>query len=157
MSRVAIHHVTLGRGRRFARGEGVSVERAASGASHAERGTEDGPARQPLAGAVFLRYNVASADRRMNLSGCGTVGVLAMGRTKPARSGDTKVVRAAIHPAIGIARVGNSEKGFFIGPEVTDPLPVKPGFAKDSTGAQRAKRPGFASTVSTPRARPSWS
>ncbi len=39
-------------------------------------------------------------------------------------------MRAAIHPAIGIARVGNSEKGFFIGPEVTDPLPVKPGFAK---------------------------
>src|SRR5580692_7355649 len=60
---------------------------------------------------------------------------LAMGRVKATRAGDTQVVRAAIHPAIGVARVGNSEKGFFIGPEVTDPEPVKPGFAKDSAGA----------------------
>ncbi len=66
-----------------------------------------------------------------------------MGRTKPARSADTKVVRAAIHPAIGIARVGNSEKGFFIGPEVTDPLPVTPGFAKDSTGALKREAARF--------------
>ncbi|MDJ0674647.1 MAG: LodA/GoxA family CTQ-dependent oxidase [Calothrix sp. MO_167.B42] len=34
---------------------------------------------------------------------------------------DTKIVRAAIHPGIGIARVGNSEEGYYIGPEVTDP------------------------------------
>jgi hypothetical protein len=36
---------------------------------------------------------------------------------------DHTVVRAAIHPAIGIARVGNSEEHFFIGPEVDEPLP----------------------------------
>src|SRR3712207_2166863 len=34
---------------------------------------------------------------------------------------DTKVVRAAIHPAIGVARVGNSQEGYFVGPEVTEP------------------------------------
>ncbi|MDQ3929056.1 MAG: LodA/GoxA family CTQ-dependent oxidase [Chloroflexota bacterium] len=48
---------------------------------------------------------------------------------------DTKVVRAEIHPAIGIARVGNSETEYFIGPEVPDPLPDPPGFYKDKPGA----------------------
>jgi len=38
------------------------------------------------------------------------------------------IVRAAIHPSIGIARVGNSPDGCFYGPEVTDPLPHPVGF-----------------------------
>src|ERR1044071_6752281 len=48
---------------------------------------------------------------------------------------DTKVVRAAIHPAIGIARVGDSKEEFFIGPEVTQPTPEPVGFYKDKAGA----------------------
>lgn len=36
---------------------------------------------------------------------------------------DTRIVRAAIHPAIGIARVGDAESEFYIGPEVTDAKP----------------------------------
>jgi hypothetical protein len=47
---------------------------------------------------------------------------------------DTTVVRAAIHPAIGIARVGNSETEYFIGPEVLDPAPPEKGY-RDATGA----------------------
>ena len=41
-----------------------------------------------------------------------------------------KIVRAAIHPAIGIARIGNSKEsdGCFIGPEVPD----QPAFPLDS-------------------------
>ena len=35
------------------------------------------------------------------------------------------MVRAAIHPAIGIARVGNSPTGFFVGPEVTEPATAR--------------------------------
>jgi hypothetical protein len=35
-------------------------------------------------------------------------------------TGETAIVRAAIYPAIGIARVGNSEC-YFLAPEVTDP------------------------------------
>ena len=66
-----------------------------------------------------------------------------MGRVKTARDACSKVVRAAIHPAIGIARVGNSETGFFIGPEVTDPEPVKPGFAKDTSGALKRQAARF--------------
>lgn len=34
---------------------------------------------------------------------------------------DTRIVRASIHPAIGIARLGNSATEFFIGPEVAEP------------------------------------
>ncbi len=46
-----------------------------------------------------------------------------------------KIVRAAIHPAIGIARVGNSPEEFYIGPEVTAPTTRPSGFYKDGTGA----------------------
>jgi hypothetical protein len=37
---------------------------------------------------------------------------------------DMRIVRAAIHPSIGIARVGNSEREYYIGPEVPAPLPA---------------------------------
>jgi len=48
---------------------------------------------------------------------------------------DSTIVRAVIHPAIGIARVGNSPDGYFVGPEVTEPIPEEPGFYRDATGA----------------------
>jgi hypothetical protein len=53
----------------------------------------------------------------------------------PSGGGDTAIVRAAIYPAIGIARLGNSESEYFLAPEVTDPLPEPPGFYRDPTGA----------------------
>jgi hypothetical protein len=48
---------------------------------------------------------------------------------------DTTVVRAAIHPSIGVARLGNSRDEFFLAPEVVDPPPQPPGFYRDATGA----------------------
>ena len=53
------------------------------------------------------------------------------------------IVKARIHPAIGIARVGNSleearDAGWFIGPELPYPVPRPTGFYKD--GAGRLKR-----------------
>ena len=54
-----------------------------------------------------------------------------------------RVVRAEIHPAIGVARVGNSPSGYFIGPEVTDPAPEKPGFFRDETGALKREAARF--------------
>jgi L-lysine epsilon oxidase-like protein len=54
---------------------------------------------------------------------------------------DRKVVRAAIHPSIGIARVGNSEEEFFIGPEVDDPAPFES--AKDPSGALKRQAARF--------------
>lgn len=56
--------------------------------------------------------------------------------TAPAhRPHDPHIVRAAIYPAIGIARVGNSPDEYFIGPEVLAPTRVEPGFYKDRRGA----------------------
>lgn len=56
---------------------------------------------------------------------------------------DTNVVRAAIHPAIGIARVGDSATEYFCGPEVTDPPSERPGFYKDATGALKRQAARF--------------
>src|SRR6476661_8963129 len=53
------------------------------------------------------------------------------------------IVRVAIHPSIGIARVGNSADAFFIGPEVVDPPPKPPGFYRDKTGALKREAARF--------------
>jgi len=47
------------------------------------------------------------------------------------------IVQARIHPAIGIARIGNSDE-YFIGPEVPHPTPPPSGGYRDSSG--RLKR-----------------
>jgi hypothetical protein len=48
---------------------------------------------------------------------------------------DTTIVSAAIYPPIGVMRVGNSEEGYFIGPEVNNPPARSEDFYRDSTGA----------------------
>ncbi len=48
---------------------------------------------------------------------------------------DTVIVKAKIHPAIGVARVGNSETGYFIGPEVINPPPATAKQRRDDDGA----------------------
>lgn len=86
----------------------------------------------------------SSADERRNVNGITTrepdeakpVSVL----PTPA---DNTIVKAAIHPSIGVARVGNSMDEFFIGPEVTDPLPEAPGFYRDKTGALKRQAARF--------------
>jgi hypothetical protein len=54
--------------------------------------------------------------------------------------GDNRIVRYAIHPSIGIARVGNSEDEFFLAPELPGEVPRPEGGFKDATGA--VKRQG---------------
>ena len=56
---------------------------------------------------------------------------------------DTRVVRAAIHPAIGVARVGDSADQFFFAPEVDDPPPLTTGTYKDATGALKRQAARF--------------
>ncbi|MBV9110298.1 MAG: LodA/GoxA family CTQ-dependent oxidase, partial [Gemmatimonadetes bacterium] len=63
------------------------------------------------------------------------------GQPYPAAS-DQVIVRAAIHPAIGIARVGNSDE-FFVSPEVLHPEPREPGFYRDATGALKRQAARF--------------
>src|SRR5258707_11973657 len=59
------------------------------------------------------------------------------------QTGETTIVRAAIYPAIGIARVGNSESEYFLAPEVTDPLPEPPGSYRDPTGVLKRQAVRF--------------
>ena len=61
----------------------------------------------------------------------------------PAAGGDAAIVRAAIHPAIGVARMGNSQDDFYVGPEVTEPLPQPPGFMHDPSGALKREAARF--------------
>jgi hypothetical protein len=56
---------------------------------------------------------------------------------------DEVIVKAAIYPAIGIARVGNARTEWYIGPEVPDPLPSPPGFYRDDTGALKRQAARF--------------
>lgn len=62
-----------------------------------------------------------------------------MGKTNNA----PEIVRAAIYPAIGIARVGNSPTEFFIGPEVATPERKPGSFYKDPKGALKRQAARF--------------
>jgi hypothetical protein len=53
------------------------------------------------------------------------------------------VVRAVIHPSIGVARIGNSATDWFVGPEVADPPPEGAGFYRDATGALKRQAARF--------------
>ena len=66
-----------------------------------------------------------------------------MSDTAPTAAPDTIIVKAAIYPPIGVARVGNSTTEFYIGPEVPDPLPAAPGFYRDSKGAIKREAARF--------------
>ena len=52
------------------------------------------------------------------------------------------VVYARIHPAIGIARVGDSEEGVFVGPQVCEPRPPRDGY-RDESGALKRQMAEF--------------
>ncbi len=56
---------------------------------------------------------------------------------------DDCIVTAAIHPSIGVARVGSSDHGWFYGPEVPDPPPAEPGFYRDEHGALKRQAARF--------------
>lgn len=56
---------------------------------------------------------------------------------------DDCIVSAAIYPPIGVARVGNSEEGFFVGPEVPDPPPLDPGSYRDADGKLKRQAARF--------------
>ena len=62
---------------------------------------------------------------------------------QPAPPIDSVIVRAAIHPAIGIARVGDSVDGYYIGPEVTNPTSLPPGSYRDAVGALKRQAARF--------------
>lgn len=68
-------------------------------------------------------------------------------RDRSTQEHDGRIVRAAIHPGIGLARLGNSrapgEQGFYVGPEVTEPPPAQASRMRDSTGAIKRQAARF--------------
>lgn len=66
-----------------------------------------------------------------------------MPATTPVAPEDTQIVRAAIYPPIGVARVGNSASEYYLGPEVPDPQPEAPGFYRDAGGAIKRQAARF--------------
>lgn len=54
-----------------------------------------------------------------------------------------QITHVKIHPAIGIARVGNSKKDFFIAPELPYPIPQNPDFYRDESGALKRQAARF--------------
>jgi hypothetical protein len=60
----------------------------------------------------------------------------------PLVASPASIVRAAIHPSIGIARVGNSENDYYFAPEVPDPGP-EPGGYRDASGALKRQAVRF--------------
>ena len=86
----------------------------------------------------------ASAEQRRNVNGVPTGEPPA---PRPALDAapcaDADIVRASIHPAIGICRIGDSATEFFIGPEVTHPAPEPPEFYRDAAGALKRQAACF--------------
>lgn len=56
---------------------------------------------------------------------------------------DNKIVKASIHPSIGVARVGNSKADYFIGPEVPDVRAQNLGFYRDADGKLKRQAARF--------------
>jgi hypothetical protein len=70
------------------------------------------------------------------IAGCGS------GGEAPAADDET-ITGAAIHPAIGVARIGNSAGESYLGPELPGALPLAPGGFKDASGAIKRQAARF--------------
>src|SRR5436305_12163358 len=80
----------------------------------------------------FLRASAAAGALLAvpELAGCGS-------------DPSAQIASVAIHPAIGIGRVGNSRESFYFGPEVPGALPHAPGGYKDAGGAMARQAARF--------------
>lgn len=89
--------------------------------------------------------SIKSISRRhfLALSGVAAGSVWLPLRSSNAAVVDTQIVRAAIHPGIGVARVGNSRDEFYIGPEVTQPSLTAQGQMRDEQGALKRQAARF--------------
>ena len=94
-----------------------------------------------------MAENLKSISRREFLQSTSAVAVASILGTRVFASdgSDTEIVRAAIYPGIGIARVGNStaSDGYFVGPEVINPPLTGAGDSRDATGALKRQAARF--------------
>lgn len=77
----------------------------------------------------FLKAGARSAVLALAGPGAGT----------GARVSDAEITSAVIHPAIGIARVGNSTSGYYFGPELPGALPLAPGYGNSPPMMRRSR------------------
>lgn len=85
-------------------------------------------------------------SRRQLLKAGASSAVLALagyGGGSGASASDAEITSAAIHPAIGIARIGNSTSGYYLGPELPGTVPIAPGGFKDASGAIKRQAARF--------------
>ncbi|EUC12351.1 LodA/GoxA family CTQ-dependent oxidase [Paraburkholderia hospita] len=87
----------------------------------------------------------ASADLRRSVNGVPDGEPFhPRGQTAYPPPRDSIIVSAKIHPAIGIARVGNAQTAYFIGPELSSPPSAVPGDRRDvATGALKRQAARF--------------
>ena len=99
----------------------------------------------PMAGPViytrreFLARTAAAQLACWSLAGCSPPAPTTDRRQPSALASPhddlARIVGVAVHPSIGIARVGNSADSFFFGPDLPGTLPVAPDGFKDASGA----------------------
>ncbi len=102
-------------------------------------------AHKPLGSISDARRVVyhASAEVRRDANGVPTLEPGLPRPPEPPPDPDLRIVKAAIYPSIGVARVGNSQNDYFLAPEVIEPIPRKPGFYRDATGALKRQAVRF--------------
>jgi hypothetical protein len=103
------------------------------------------PEHEPQGSIAAARKIVyyAAADLRRTHNHVSTQEPAQLQPIQPPMPSDSTIVRAEIHPAIGVARVGNSQDEFFIGPEVTHPASEQSGFYRDAQGALKRQAARF--------------
>jgi L-Lysine epsilon oxidase N-terminal/L-lysine epsilon oxidase C-terminal domain len=81
----------------------------------------------------------------LKLSAAAASALVAGAASRPvnAHSRADAIVRYAVHPTIGIARVGNSKHEFYLAPELPGEIPSPPGGFKDATGAIKRQATRF--------------
>ncbi|WP_052707593.1 LodA/GoxA family CTQ-dependent oxidase [Streptomyces rubellomurinus] len=102
---------------------------------------------RPVGSISDVRRTVylASAEQRRDVNGVPAAEPgPARPQLTPPPARDTRIVRAAVHPAIGVARVGDSAMDdVVLAPEVDDPPPLPAGSYKDAAGALKRQAVRF--------------
>jgi hypothetical protein len=105
---------------------------------------ENAPVAESSIAAVRKAVYAASAAVRHKANGQPQTDLIDPRAVDPAPPRpDDRIVKAAIYPSIGIARVGNSLDGWFVGPEVRYPEPMPAGYYRDAKGALKRQAARF--------------
>ena len=91
----------------------------------------------------------------LKLSAAAASALVAGAASRPvnAHSRADVIVRYAVHPTIGIARVGNSKHEFYLAPELPGEIPSPPGgrpSRSSATSPSRANRCGASGVIAGP-------